>query len=218
MRTHLKSVTHLLGRTTSFIRNRIIHRRLSLKYQSVKTGKLSVCLSVCPSSVRPPARPFVRPSVCVCLSVRLSVCVCLSVCLSAQICPISVHKHRAVSQLYRSARNSSSGTSHCYSRYSHVALIELAARHRTSCQTSNQLSDIVSLHGSRAPAGQDFISPASRSHSDTPHWVRLLWTSDRPVAEISTRQHTTLTTDRHPCPQHESNPQSQQANGRTSTT
>jgi hypothetical protein len=27
---------------------------------------------------------------------------------------------------------------------------------------------------------------ASRSHSDTPHWVRPLWTSDRPVTETST--------------------------------
>jgi len=25
-----------------------------------------------------------------------------------------------------------------------------------------------------------------RSHSDTPHSVRLLWTSDRPVAQTST--------------------------------
>ena len=28
--------------------------------------------------------------------------------------------------------------------------------------------------------------------------IELLWTSDQPVAETSTRQHTTLTTDRHP--------------------
>jgi hypothetical protein len=41
---------------------------------------------------------------------------------------------------------------------------------------------------------------ASRSHSDTPHSVGLLWTSDQPVAETSTWQHTTLTTDRHTCP------------------
>jgi len=32
-----------------------------------------------------------------------------------------------------------------------------------------------------------------RDHSDTPHSVRLLWTSDQPVAEAATRQHTTLT-------------------------
>jgi hypothetical protein len=40
----------------------------------------------------------------------------------------------------------------------------------------------------------------SRSHSDTPHSVGLLWTSDQPHPENSTWQHTTLTTDKHPCP------------------
>jgi hypothetical protein len=44
------------------------------------------------------------------------------------------------------------------------------------------------------------IIVASRSHSDTPHSVGLLWTSEQPVAETSTWQHTTLTRDRHPCP------------------
>jgi len=36
-----------------------------------------------------------------------------------------------------------------------------------------------------------------RSHSDTPRLVGLLWTSDRPDAETLTRQHTTLTRNRH---------------------
>jgi hypothetical protein len=44
------------------------------------------------------------------------------------------------------------------------------------------------------------IIKASRSHSDTPHSVGLPWTSNQPIAETSTWQHTTLTTDRHPCP------------------
>jgi hypothetical protein len=56
------------------------------------------------------------------------------------------------------------------------------------------------------------IIEAARSHSDTPHFVGLLWTSDQSVAETSTWQCTTLTTDRHPCPRRDSNPQSQQAN------
>ena len=43
-----------------------------------------------------------------------------------------------------------------------------------------------------------FIIEASHSHLDTPHSVGLLWTSDQPVAETSTCQHTTRTTDRHP--------------------
>jgi hypothetical protein len=37
----------------------------------------------------------------------------------------------------------------------------------------------------------------SRSHSDTPHSVGLLWTSDQPDAEISTWQNTTRTRDIH---------------------
>jgi len=49
--------------------------------------------------------------------------------------------------------------------------------------------------------GQGFlIVEASRLHSDTPHSVGLLWTSDWLVTETSTWQHTTLTRDIHPCP------------------
>ena len=40
--------------------------------------------------------------------------------------------------------------------------------------------------GTTAPVGQDLlIIEASRSHSDTPHSVRLLWTRDQPVAETT---------------------------------
>jgi hypothetical protein len=39
------------------------------------------------------------------------------------------------------------------------------------------------------------------SHSDTSHSVGLLWMNDQPVAETSTWQHSTLTTDKHSCPQ-----------------
>ena len=52
------------------------------------------------------------------------------------------------------------------------------------------------------------------THNDSPQSVGLLWTSDQLVAETSTWQHTTLTTDRHPCPWWNSNPWSQQASGR----
>jgi len=61
------------------------------------------------------------------------------------------------------------------------------------------------------------IVEVSRSHTDTPHSVGLLWTSDKPVAETCTWQHTTLTTDRHPCPGRDSNAQSQHARGRKPT-
>jgi len=56
-----------------------------------------------------------------------------------------------------------------------------------------------------------FVAEASRSQwFDTPHSAGFLWTSDQPDAETSTWQNTTLTTDRHTCPQLDSNPQSRQ--------
>jgi len=43
------------------------------------------------------------------------------------------------------------------------------------------------IRGATAPGGQDLlIIETSRSHSDTPHSVGLLWTSEQPVAETST--------------------------------
>ena len=66
----------------------------------------------------------------------------------------------------------------------------------------------------QSPMGHGFlIIEASRSNSDAPHSVGLLWTSDQLVAKTSTWQLTTLTTDRRPCPRRDSNPQSQQASG-----
>jgi len=55
------------------------------------------------------------------------------------------------------------------------------------------------------------------THNDAPQSVGLLWTRDQSVAETSTWQHTTPTTDKHPCPQWDWNPRSQQANGRRPT-
>jgi len=54
------------------------------------------------------------------------------------------------------------------------------------------------------------IVEASRSLSDTPQSVGLLWTRDQPEPETSTWQHTIFTTDRLACPRRCSNPQSQQ--------
>ena len=65
------------------------------------------------------------------------------------------------------------------------------------------------LHAATAPSWQGFLFiEASRSYSDTPQPVGLLWTSDRPDAQTSTWQHTTLTTQRYQCPRRNSNPQS----------
>jgi hypothetical protein len=45
----------------------------------------------------------------------------------------------------------------------------------------------VIIYGSAAPVGQSLlIVEISKSHSDTPHSVGLLWTSDRSVALTST--------------------------------
>jgi len=55
---------------------------------------------------------------------------------------------------------------------------------------------------------------ASRSHSNTPHSLGLLWTSDQPDADASISQHSTLTRDRHPHARRNSDPQSQQASSR----
>jgi hypothetical protein len=59
----------------------------------------------------------------------------------------------------------------------------------------------------------EFLYHTQRS----PQSVELLWTSDQLVAETSTLQHTTLTTDKPPCPRWDSNPLSQQASGRRPT-
>jgi hypothetical protein len=58
----------------------------------------------------------------------------------------------------------------------------------------------IFFHGSAALVGLNFLHEDPRSHSDTPHLIGLLWTSDQPVAEPSTWQHTTVTRDRHLCP------------------
>jgi hypothetical protein len=62
-----------------------------------------------------------------------------------------------------------------------------------------------------------FIIEASQSHSDIPHSVGLLWTSDQTDAETSVGQHTTVTTDRHPSSRRDSNQQSQQASNHRPT-
>jgi hypothetical protein len=66
-------------------------------------------------------------------------------------------------------------------------------------------------------AAQRGLWPHSRGFLDHTHdalqSVGLLWTSDQSVAETSTWEHTTLTTDIHPCPRRGSKPESQQASG-----
>ena len=64
-------------------------------------------------------------------------------------------------------------------------------------------------HGATATSGPGPHYRGFTMHSYTPHSVGLLWTSDQSDAETSTWQHTTFTTERHPRPRRDSNPQFQ---------
>jgi len=55
------------------------------------------------------------------------------------------------------------------------------------------------------------------THIDALQLVGLLWTSNKSVAETFTWQHTTLTTDKRPCPWWDSKPQYQRVSGRRPT-
>jgi hypothetical protein len=99
-----------------------------------------------------------------------------------------------------------------------IFLYHGAARQPPVCQDMAQQPPVCQDMAQQPPVCQSLlIVEDSWSHSDTPHSVELLWTSDQLIAETSTWQHTTFTTDRHPCPRRDSNPQSQQANGRRPT-
>jgi len=70
--------------------------------------------------------------------------------------------------------------------------------------------------GQGPPVYRGFTITQTHTHTHTQS-VELLWTSDQPVADTSTRQYTTLTTDRHSWLRRDSSPQSQQASGRRPT-
>jgi len=63
------------------------------------------------------------------------------------------------------------------------------------------------------PSSEALASSRTKFLHHTKRRATILWTSDQLVAETST-WHTTITTDKHPCPPLDSNPRSQQANGR----
>jgi hypothetical protein len=73
----------------------------------------------------------------------------------------------------------------------------------------------VCVHSSTALVSLGFRTvDVSRSHSIR---HKTLWMSDRPFAESSAWQHTTLIRERYPCPRRDSNPKSQQASDRMPT-
>jgi len=66
--------------------------------------------------------------------------------------------------------------------------------------TSESRFSLILRNSPPPPVGRGLlIHEISRSHNDAPHSVGLLFTNDKLVAEKSTWQHTTLTTDRYPC-------------------
>jgi hypothetical protein len=72
--------------------------------------------------------------------------------------------------------------------------------HQQAYQYRNLIKEDMFVFGATAPSGPG--PPHSRgfyfTHNDAPQSVGLLWTSDQLVAETSTWQHTTLTTDKYP--------------------
>ena len=91
-----------------------------------------------------------------------------------------------------------------FSRHNSNARLEINAVFHTTKQEINCVCQFVlfvfcgaaAQCGPGPPHSWGFLI----THNDASHSVGLLWTSDQPVAETSTWQHTTLTTDKHPCP------------------
>jgi hypothetical protein len=84
-----------------------------------------------------------------------------------------------------------------------------------SCTTHKYIHMSISVPMvQQPPVGPGLLIETSRSHSDTPHSVGLLWTGDQPDAVSSTLKHTKITRYRYPCHRRDSNPQSHQASSR----
>ena len=82
----------------------------------------------------------------------------------------------------------------------------------------NSQNTVPPLPARQPLADQDLlIVKASGSHSDTPHSVGHLSTSDQPEAGTYMWQHTTLTGDGQPRARRDSNPKSQHSSGRRPT-
>jgi len=76
---------------------------------------------------------------------------------------------------------------------------------------------VIFSHDSGDPMGLGHLYEVPRTHSDRPHSVGLFWMSDVSLARTSTWQHTTHTTNRHPCPRRNSNLQPLELRGRRPT-
>ena len=97
---------------------------------------------------------------------------------------------------------------HCYSGCTNASQCFITC-------TLSALFTLIVFMARLTPAGQGLlIIKASRSHSDTPHSVGLPWTCDRPLADPSTQQPTTLF-NIHPCLRRDSNSPAQQERRQT---
>jgi hypothetical protein len=97
-----------------------------------------------------------------------------------------------------------------------MVCVHLTANPLVGLQTILWPMDCSFFHDSTAQVRLGLLIPIvefSRSHTETPHSVGLLWKSDQPVAETSTWQHATITKDRQPQTRRDSNRQSQQTSG-----
>jgi hypothetical protein len=89
---------------------------------------------------------------------------------------------------------------------------------QSTCWGLQFCSYIISMV-QQPPVGQDFLSiPVLPSHSDTPHSIGLLWARVQTDTQTTSWLHKTLTINRHSYPRRDSNPQLQQASGRTHAT
>jgi hypothetical protein len=76
--------------------------------------------------------------------------------------------------------------------------VRYAAKTMLQIKTTDSQACTFFYHGATAPVGQGlFIIEDSRSHSDTPHLVELLWTSYQPDAQRHLSDNTVLTTNNH---------------------
>jgi len=126
--------------------------------------------------------------------------------------PIDTHTHTHASTLSQQKPNKPSSI---------IALSSLPSYHSTgstlSCCDHYPLCFSFLMEWQH-PVGQGlFIVEISGSHADTPHSVGLLCTGDQPVAATYARNRTPFPTDRYPHPRRDSNPQSQQVDGRRPT-
>jgi hypothetical protein len=129
---------------------------------------------------------------------HICICVCVCVC----VC-IYTHTHTHTHAHARTLTHTHTHT--------HTHVTWRCLEYQTTFPHGSQ-SFLYSWHDSPEWA-MTFSLARLYDYTQTPHQVGLVWTSDRPVAETSTWQHITLTTNTHPYPWRDTNPQILALNG-----